>query len=320
MQDQLGPIIFYRGKFAGKGSISRHYRNWSECNGDPKRSREATECQKEIASRFPGAEDFKDDFNLSPIHVAVLGLYDHEDKTCPDLSSILDFIDEADNVPPDTNWKKYKVSERKKSPLFDDIIKTYASKPRDTDQFTTDKVPMIDKLDEVHGWTPFLWATLTGRREALEILIDSGADPFTISERKRNALHLAAESKNPEVMQYVIDRPTNFQGQWYDINQRDCWDETPLHVAAGGSAGCVRLLLAHGADRSAIQETKQVPLHYASLASDVHEKLSIVELLSADEGAHINATDDEGRTPIFDLLDNLQCVDTVCDLLNDYIE
>ena len=142
----------------------------------------------------------------------------------------------------------------------------------------------------------------------MKLLIDSDADPFTISDRKRNALHLAAESKSPEVMSYALSRPS-FQGQWYDINHSDCWEETPLHVAASGSAECVRMLLERGADRAAKQETKQVPLHYASLAANGREKLDIVDLLSADRGAHINFQDDEGRTPIFELLDSPACVE-----------
>ena len=267
----------------------------------------ASDLQKEIANSFPGAEHFKDDYELSPVHVAVLGLYEHHDKARPDLSSLLEFIDDAENAPPETDWKKFKVAERKKSPLLGEIIQTYTERAHKPTGTNATKTHIIDMPDEIHGWTPFLWATFTGRREAMEILIDSDADPFTISERKRNALHLAAESKNPEVMSYALDRPS-FQGQWFDINHSDCWEETPLHVAASGSVECVRMLLAHGANRAAKQETNQVPLHYASLAASGPEKIGIVDLLSADEGRHINFQDDEGRTPIFELLDSPECV------------
>jgi ankyrin repeat protein len=267
----------------------------------------ATDIQKEIASKFPGAESFQDDYELTPIHVAVLGLYDHDDRTRPDLSTILEFIDDAENAPPETDWKKFcSPEERKKSPLFANVVEIYAERARSPT--SNGAICMIDQPDKIHGWTPFLWASFTGRREALEILIKSGADPFTISAKKRNALHLAAESKRPEVMSYVLERPS-FQGEWFDINRRDYWKETPLHVASSGSAECVRLLLDSGADRYAKQETGQVPLHYASLAADKCEKIGIVDLLSADNGSHINHQDEESRTPIFDLLDTAQCVE-----------
>ena len=268
----------------------------------------ASDVQKEIANRFPGAEHFKDDYELTPVHVAVLGLYDHNDKVRPDLPSLLEFIDDAENASTGTDWNTFKVAERKKSPLFGDVIQTYKERARKSANTSATKTHMIDKPDDIHGWTPFLWATFTGRREAMEILINSDADPFTISERKRNALHLAAESKNPEVMAYALDRP-NFEGQWFNINHSDCWEETPLHVAASGSAECVRMLLACGADRAAKQETKQVPLHYASLANSGPEKIGIVDLLSADEGPHVNFQDNEGRTPIFELLDSPECIE-----------
>jgi ankyrin repeat protein len=272
----------------------------------------SSQLQKDIAMLFPGAEDFKDSFELTPVHIAVLGLHDHEDRVRPDLSTILDFIDDAENEPSHTNWKNFRVGEQKKSQLFQDVIRFYAERTHPSADKNKARMNIIDMPDKKQGWSPFLWAAYTGRREALEILIKNGASPFTFSEKKRNALHLAAESKDPETMSYVLERPS-FQGTWFDINHHDYWGESPLHIAASRSAQCAQLLLDRGADRDARQYSKQVPLHYVSLGPDSPTKLQIADLLSADKGAHINAQDEEGRTPVFELLDTPECVKLLVD-------
>jgi ankyrin repeat protein len=280
----------------------------------------ATKVQKEIANLFPSADSFQDDYELSPIHIAVLGLYDHDDKTRPDLCSLFNFIDDAEAAPTGTVWKTFGVEKRKTSPLFRKVVQFYADLTNEPVNFNATK--LIDIPDKIHEWTPFLWACYTGRQEAMNTLIKNGADPFTLSEKSRNALHLASESRNPDVLSCVLAIPP-FKDQWFTINHHDYWGETPLHVAASGSANCVAMLLERGADKNATQETKQVPLHYASLATDNREKLGIVDVLSADCGPHINSEDEENRTPIFDLLDSPLCVDmlirrgadvTICDV------
>jgi ankyrin repeat protein len=166
---------------------------------------------------------------------------------------------------------------------------------------------LIDRPDEKWGWTPFMWATFTGRSSEMKNLIDAGADPFTLSPMNRNALHLAAESKHPEVLAFVLEIP-DYNGQWFDINLKDYWSETPLHVAASRSAECVKQLLGKGADHAARQENQQVPLHYASLVADAEEKHKIVSLLCDVAEVPVNAQDDQNRTPIFELLNSPDCV------------
>jgi ankyrin repeat protein len=63
----------------------------------------------------------------------------------------------------------------------------------------------VDQPDKKYGWTPFLWAAYTGRRAEMKTLIEAGADPFTLSPMGRNALHLAAKWKDPDVLTYILD-------------------------------------------------------------------------------------------------------------------
>ena len=143
----------------------------------------------------------------------------------------------------------------------------------------------------------------------MKTLIARGANPFLITGMGRNVLHQAAESKRGAVMEYVLTIPEDAYEGWFDINRQDQWGETPLHIAAAGSAVCVELLLRGGAKRDIRQkEDFCVPLHMARLAKG-DEKIRVVDVLSADEGAHINSLDDRGRSPMWGLLDSPRCVE-----------
>ena len=143
----------------------------------------------------------------------------------------------------------------------------------------------------------------------MKTLIARDANPFLITGMGRNALHQAAESKRGAIMEYVLSIDEDPHEGWFDINHQDQWGETPLHTAAPGSAACVELLLQRGAKRDMRQkEDFCVPLHLASLAKG-DEKIRMVDVLSADEGAHINSLDDRGRSPMWYLLDSPRCVE-----------
>ena len=143
----------------------------------------------------------------------------------------------------------------------------------------------------------------------MKILMDHGADPFLLSNLNANMLHAAAESKAlgglAEALEIWRRSP-----QQLNIDQANHWGETPLHVAAWGSFECVNLLLQAGADRNARQEDNQVPLHFAGLSERGKLRRGMVALLCADEGGfHINAQDTDGRSPIFEFLDDTECMD-----------
>lgn len=192
---------------------------------------------------------------------------------------------------------------------------------------------LIDKRDERQGWSPFLWAAYTGRLDEMNTLLEHDADPFLISPMKRNALHQAAESKCPEIMERVLKIPPyGDDNEWFDINSQDRWGETPLHIAAEGSAELVKLLLTYDAQRDIRTKDKKIPLHYASHAKGT-ERYKIVDVLSEargevidireengeqidmhkDKEKEIDMRDKSGKTPIFDILDTPDCVQLLLD-------
>ena len=143
----------------------------------------------------------------------------------------------------------------------------------------------------------------------MKVLVDHGANPFELSNLDANILHAAAESKTLKGLSGALEIWKRYPEQ-LNINQANRWAETPLHVAAWGSAGCVKLLLEAGADRNVRQEDQQVPLHCAGLSTRGPIRQEIVTLLCAGEDErHVNAQDVDGRPPIFDFLDDPECME-----------
>jgi ankyrin repeat protein len=259
---------------------------------------------------FARADHYISDFGFSPIHVAVLGLYDQEGLKHPSLEDLINFVDEVNNAPVGNDWSTWGSREAKLSPLYADIIQMFRSSASELAKTQKPILDIINQKDEKWDWPPFHWAAFTGRLEQLKILVNHDsvkADPFILSRTGRNMLHLAAESKKPEVLSHILDIWEHNKDR-LDINLPDRWKETPLHVAASGSAACVKMLLDKGANPNARQENEQVPLHYSSICSKDHERLKIVSLLSSCPGILLDARDQDGRTPIFELLNWPACV------------
>jgi ankyrin repeat protein len=147
----------------------------------------------------------------------------------------------------------------------------------------------------------------------MKILVDHGADPFILSNLNANILHAAVESKALSGLVGALGIWKRYPQQ-LNINQANRWAETPLHMAARESVGCVKLLLEAGADPNFLQEDRQVALHSAGLSARGTIRREIVALLcERNEGPHINAQDVDGRPPIFDFLDDSHCMELLID-------
>lgn len=143
----------------------------------------------------------------------------------------------------------------------------------------------------------------------MKILIDHGADPFILSNLDANILHAAVESKTLSGLVGALEIWKRHPHQ-LNINQANRWAETPLHMAARESVECVRLLLEAGADPNFLQEDQQVALHSAGLSARGTIRREIVALLCGEDGGpHVNVQDVDGRTPIFDFLDDPECME-----------
>lgn len=254
---------------------------------------------------FPNVDEFKSDFGLSPVHIAVLDLYDPSEKEKPGLVELLDFVDDANNASLDEDWSSWRAKYRDRSSLFQEITGYFQRRPKHHKPRTKIFRDLKNEPDVTLGWSPIHWAASTGRYEEWKVLLDRGAHPYTITLSGRNLFHQAAEAKCADIIAHLID--SGYHNSSLDINRPDIWKETPLHISAGKSAKCVKLLLNNRGDVNALQADNQVPLHFAKFA-DSQEKIEIVRILSSDRGHHLNVQDTGGRTPIFDLLDSPECV------------
>jgi len=168
---------------------------------------------------------------------------------------------------------------------------------------------LLDQKDKKNDWTPLHWAASAGRTDKMNILVAHGADPFLLSTLGQSILHAAAESKIDHGLAgaLAIWKPNPHK---LDINQINVWGETALHLSTWCSAACVKLLLEAGADPNVQQEDGQVPLHCAGLSGQGSDRREIVSLLcSVESKTHINTQDSDGRPPIFDLLDDSDCIE-----------
>ena len=218
-------------------------------------------------------------------------------------------MDECNNAPPGTKWKKWRSKYKRRSPLFGKVTKYYQASA--SEQPKTFKVihDLVNQKDRRLYWTPLHWACAAGKRNEIQTLIYYGADPAALSNLQANILHAGAESKTFRGLEDALKIWRRAPDQ-IDINQLNHWNETPLHIAAGSSAHNVELLVEAGADRSIQQKDGQTPLHYAgTTANGGRARKKIIDLLCAgNDSKSINTQDNEGRPPLFNFLDEASCV------------
>jgi ankyrin repeat protein len=137
------------------------------------------------------------------------------------------------------------------------------------------------------GRTPLHWATWNGRKEAVELLIASGANVNAGDKDDATPLHKAAEKGHKDLAELLVAKGAG-------VNMRDKSGRTPLHSGAeSGHAALADFLLAKGANIDARDNDEQTPLQLATVGG--HKAL--VELLTA-KGADVKLKDKQGRTAL----------------------
>lgn len=121
-------------------------------------------------------------------------------------------------------------------------------------------------------------------------LIEAGADVDALTDTpvRESTLHLAVAHNRPDIIQYLAET-----GACLEIE--NTLKATPLHMAcrkATDNNGCLRLLIALGADIHAPDMEGCTPLHTAYRLGHPHRA---AELIVA--GAETHRCDNQGRTP-----------------------
>ncbi|KAI1177125.1 ankyrin [Nemania sp. FL0916] len=271
--------------------------------------KDASENEKMLLEVFGEKDSVLTDFDFTPIHIAVLNLYSHNDRERPSLEELIHLTDEANNAPVTTNWAQWKLKYRGRSPLFAEILEYFRASAFELPRGTKIIHNLIDQKDKKYHWTPLHWAASSGRVQEMHILIDHGADPVLISNLGANIIHAAVESKVDSGLVAALNIWKRCSNQM-NINQVNVWGETAVHVASTLSASCVKMLLDAGADPNVQDENGQVALHFAGLSAQSAERLKVATVLcDTKDTTHLNIQDYSGRSPIFEFLDDVNCVE-----------
>ena len=82
----------------------------------------------------------------------------------------------------------------------------------------------LNAKDVVAGWTPLNYAVMSGEKEAVEVLIDNGADVNVKDKYGSTPLHDASLGKHNEVVELLISKGA-------DVNAKRGDGDTPLDKA-----------------------------------------------------------------------------------------
>ena len=159
------------------------------------------------------------------------------------------------------------------------IIETILSKGLDIDI----------KDDCGTGLTPLAVSILFKNLEALNYLLNKGANPFVENNLNGNLLHLATKGGDVDIIKAILSHG-------FDINSRDDECNTPLMVAAAcANVQAVNYLLEKDADLLLTGKGGLSSLHFASQGDNV----AIIETILS-KGLDIDIKDDcgTGLTPL----------------------
>ncbi len=131
-------------------------------------------------------------------------------------------------------------------------------------------------------------AILNAQRDCAKCLIAvEGIEKLT-DAKERNALHYAARYGDREMVEICIQSPIA-------IDSVDNRHQTPLILASRAqNIDAVIALVASGANVNARDDRQRTALHYAVEANDVNS----VNVLLSCKAIEVNASDDDGQTPL----------------------
>lgn len=114
-----------------------------------------------------------------------------------------------------------------------------------------------------------LGAASGGWTEIARKLIEAGVDTAITDEDGNRALHLSAKNQHIGIMKLLLEERCKQSGN-FDINARNNFGETPLHLATeAGQSLSVQLLLEHDADVDAVTSNGERAFHIAASLGNV---------------------------------------------------
>ena len=134
--------------------------------------------------------------------------------------------------------------------------------------------------------TPLQWAALQGLPDIVHLLIQRGANPRLLDAQGYNSLHASAHSSSYWCLLLLL------VSGGISPDERDRKGRTALHWAAWQcDEVSTRVLLRYGADSNAVDSDGCTPLHWAAVGGN---RCCIAQLFAA--GAELRIRDRERRT------------------------
>ncbi|MEM4367172.1 MAG: ankyrin repeat domain-containing protein [Candidatus Anstonellales archaeon] len=140
----------------------------------------------------------------------------------------------------------------------------------------------IDKSDK-YGCTPLMWAARSGRRKAVEFLVERGANLFSTNKEWKYAEDLAEDEG---IRNFIINKKI----EKIEENAKKTGNPRLIEAIKSGDEKLVKMFLEKGDDVDAKDKDGTPALAVA--AKMFH--MNLVQIL-LDAGANVNAVDKEGR-------------------------
>ncbi|KAJ6662578.1 hypothetical protein lerEdw1_011715 [Lerista edwardsae] len=169
-------------------------------------------------------------------------------------------------------------------------------------------------------------AAETGNLATVEVLLSYNADPNSTDKEKKTPLHLAALGGHLNTVKSLLAKKSRFgakdmdgctamhysaaggnieivkallvAGKNKNINDKNIWRKTPLHLATeNGHSDLIHLLLSNGSAINALDNNKDTPLHCACRAGHLNCVSTLVNW-SVGEKANLQATNSLKKTPL----------------------
>ena len=142
------------------------------------------------------------------------------------------------------------------------------------------------------GLAPLHYASLGGHEEAIELLLEQGAEINITNNQGLTPLFMAARAGRTKAVEMLARR------NGIDLERGDGQDHTPLGIAvANGHLPIFAQLLNSGADPHAKNKNGMMPLHIASQRNSLEVVVALLKALKNEKGS-INERDKLGNTPL----------------------